>query len=244
MRYFLFLDESGDHGLSNIDPNFPVFVLCGVLISEESYKLIESKIKAIKRKYWGDKKVLFHSSDIRKCDKEFQILFDEKLKANFYRDLNKLMKEEKYTVISSVVNKDLYIKRYGKLGTDIYTLCLSNTIERTVFYMDDIKDSSKKVQILIENRGKKEDRALNEHIRNILNRGTGYVKANRIQALIESHNFYCKDDDVTGLQIADLIAYPIARYIMDRARANPAFDLISNKFYVKNARNYGLKIMP
>ncbi|MEX2589990.1 MAG: DUF3800 domain-containing protein, partial [Chitinophagales bacterium] len=35
MRYYLFLDESGDHGLKNIDSGFPVFVLCGVLISED-----------------------------------------------------------------------------------------------------------------------------------------------------------------------------------------------------------------
>ena len=33
-HYLLFLDESGDHGLANIDTNFPVFVLCGILISE------------------------------------------------------------------------------------------------------------------------------------------------------------------------------------------------------------------
>ena len=49
MQYFLFLDESGDHGLTKIDPNFPVFVLCGVLVSEISYNTIESKIRAIKK---------------------------------------------------------------------------------------------------------------------------------------------------------------------------------------------------
>jgi Protein of unknown function (DUF3800) len=154
------------------------------------------------------------------------------------------MSSEKYTIIASAVDKGLYIKRYGKLGADIYTLCLSNTIERTVFYTDDIYDLTKKVQIFIEERGAKEDKSLDSHIRNLKNRGTGYVKEKRIQNLIESHAFYCKDDDITGLQLSDLIAYPIARFVMDKNRANPAFDIFSSKFYIKNKRNYGLKIIP
>jgi len=38
MKYYLFIDESGDHGLTNNDKNFPVFVLCTVLIPHESYE--------------------------------------------------------------------------------------------------------------------------------------------------------------------------------------------------------------
>lgn len=40
MNYYLFLDECGDHGLSNIDPDFSVFVLCGTLLTEPTYILI------------------------------------------------------------------------------------------------------------------------------------------------------------------------------------------------------------
>ena len=31
----LFLDESGDHNLTVIDPNYPVFVLGGVIVDQE-----------------------------------------------------------------------------------------------------------------------------------------------------------------------------------------------------------------
>jgi len=34
MKYFFFLDETGDHGLDFIDKNFPLFLLCGCLIRE------------------------------------------------------------------------------------------------------------------------------------------------------------------------------------------------------------------
>jgi hypothetical protein len=33
-KTFLFIDESGDHGLTRIDTDFPVFLLCGVLVDE------------------------------------------------------------------------------------------------------------------------------------------------------------------------------------------------------------------
>src|SRR5260221_152844 len=36
MGLILFLDESGDHSLSKVDPQHPVFVLCGVLM-DDSY---------------------------------------------------------------------------------------------------------------------------------------------------------------------------------------------------------------
>ena len=38
MLYNFFIDESGDHGLTKIDTDFPVFLLCGVLIKEEDYE--------------------------------------------------------------------------------------------------------------------------------------------------------------------------------------------------------------
>ncbi len=80
MKHFLFIDESGDHGLVSIDPNFPVFVLCGIVISEPNYISINQGLKDLKKRFWGDRKVILHSRDIRKCDNEFQILFDVKVK--------------------------------------------------------------------------------------------------------------------------------------------------------------------
>lgn len=73
-KYHLFIDESGDHGLVNLDASFPVFLLCGLLISEENYKETRNEINELKRSFWGNKQVILHSRDIRKCEKEFQIL--------------------------------------------------------------------------------------------------------------------------------------------------------------------------
>lgn len=35
-KYYLFIDECGDHNLANYDPGFPVFTLCGILVSRQN----------------------------------------------------------------------------------------------------------------------------------------------------------------------------------------------------------------
>lgn len=243
-NYCLYLDESGNHGLTEINPQSPIFLLCGILISEENYKEFRESLNEIKRKFWGDKSVIFHSRDIRKCQKEFQILLDLDVKAEFYKQLNACISKAKYTIITSVINKDNYIKRYGTLSNDVYEMCLSFIIERAVFYLDDIYFKSKKIDIIIEKRGTKEDRRLGEHFQKLMSRGTGYVTADRLKKYGMNISFRSKKENINGLQLADLVAYPISTYAIDKNRANPAFDIFKDKFYFKNGRRYGFKMFP
>lgn len=240
--YYLFLDESGDHGLGNINPHFPVFVLCGVLFNGDNYEKCRVAMNNIKEKYWGGKEVIFHSSDIRKCQKEFQILFDLDIKGRFMNDINSVITEQDYVIIADGIQKEEYIKKYGKLS-NVYELCLSFIIERTVFYLDDIP-GDKSLCIIIEERGKKENKQLQEHFDKLLARGTAFVKPERLKALNLNIAFRSKKKNINGLQLSDLIAYPIARYVMESSRANPAFDILKPKFYMKKGRVYGLKTYP
>jgi hypothetical protein len=244
MKYSLFIDESGDHGLVNLDSNFPVFLLCGMLISEPRYTTLRNDINVIKNEFWGNKTVILHSRDIRKCEKEFQILFDLELKQQFYEQLNGVITSSDYTVFTSAIRKDKYIKTYGKLSNDVYELALSFIIERCVFFLDGITDNDKELEIIIEKRGKKEDKKLDEHFQRLMARGTGYVSAERLNVLNIQIQFLDKKENINGLQMADLLAYPIARYVIDKDRANPAFDLLEPKFYKRGSRRYGLKIFP
>jgi hypothetical protein len=244
MKYYLFLDESGDHGLVNVDPNFPVFVLCGVIISEQSHQQLEADIMGLKNRFWPGKKAILHSRDIRKCEGEFQILFDQDIKKDFYVAINHLVASSDYALIASAINKAAHIKQYGKLASDVYEIALSFILERSVFYLDDQHVAEKQLHIIIERRGKKEDAALQKHFQQLCTRGTGYVNPERIHAYGIDIEFKAKRDDVNGLQLADLTAYPIARYVMDPTRANPAFDVLEPKFYKKGGNRYGLKVFP
>jgi hypothetical protein len=67
-KYYFFIDESGDHSLQNVNADFPYFLLCGILIAEDEYKILEQKTIALKQTIFGTEKVILHSRDIRKCE--------------------------------------------------------------------------------------------------------------------------------------------------------------------------------
>lgn len=244
MKYYFFIDESGDHGLAVVNPDFPVFLLCGVIVSEVEYENIRQSFNTIKHSLWGNKEVIFHSRDIRKCEKEFSVLFDLEKKKWFYERINEVISKHHYTVIASAIKKDIYIKRFGRLSDDVYELSLSFLIERAVFFLDDIKQSNKSLEIVIEKRGLKEDKKLEEHFQRLLSRGTGYVSAERLASYKLKITFKSKKENINGLQLADLVAYPTARYVIEPKRANPAFDLVEQKIYSKDGKLYGLKVYP
>lgn len=133
MRYYFFLDETGDHGLNYVDKNFPLFLLCGCLIRENYLKDMEGKVNAFKQRYFKTNSVILHSRNIRKCEGAFQVLFDLKLKASFYDDINSIFKEGEYLIIGSSVDKEEHMKRYGKGAKDPYALSLSFILERLIF---------------------------------------------------------------------------------------------------------------
>lgn len=213
-------------------------------MSKDDYEPLNLGFNQIKQKLWGDSKVIFHSRDIRKCEKEFKILLDNDIKAAFYKELNLAISDSNYTVISSIVDKEKYIKRYGKLRNDVYEIALSFIVERAVFFLDSVTERNKNLYLIIEKRGKREDAKLRNYINDLLRIGTYYVSPGRLLTYNIKVHFVDKRKNINGLQLSDLVAYPIARYSMDKERANPAFDIIEPKIYKRGTKVFGLKIFP
>ncbi len=65
--YIVFVDESGDHGMANIDPAFPLFVLSCCLISKRDYMAaVVPAIQRIKFATFGHDAVVLHEREIRR----------------------------------------------------------------------------------------------------------------------------------------------------------------------------------
>jgi hypothetical protein len=246
VKYFFFLDETGDHGLNYVDNNFPLFLLCGCLVREDHLKSMQTSVAAMKHRFFSTDKVILHSRDIRKCEGSFQILFDLNIKAAFYQELNTILGESEYAIIGSGINKIEHIKKYGKGAKDPYSLALSFVIERMVFCLDRIdKDST--IELLVEERGKKEDGMLLAHFNATMDRGTYYVTPARLKRKIVRFGFHSKKENIVGLQIADLCAYPLARSILNPDEPYVPFQIIKGKIYCNDKGEYegwGLKIFP
>ena len=100
--------------------------------------------------------------------------------------------------------------------------------------------------MLAESRGEVEDDLLKGVYQQLKVNGTRY------QRLANITNFWMekKEVNITGLQIADLAAYPIATKIFRPMRENKAFDVLTPKIYAAPKRKggdilgYGLKVFP
>ena len=95
-----------------------------------------------------------------------------------------------------------------------------------------------KTTVSFEARGKKEDEDLELTFLR-LTQNENYQGRFDIKILPKISN-------CLGLQLADLVARPIGRHVMNPEQPNRAFDIIKNKIDSKNGKleGYGLKIFP
>lgn len=78
--YIVYVDESGDHSLTSIDPEFPVFVFAFCIFENSAYaRTVLPSLQSFKFKYFGHDLVNLHSHEIRKARKELAILRDRDL---------------------------------------------------------------------------------------------------------------------------------------------------------------------
>lgn len=73
----LFLDESGDHNLSIIDPQYPVFVLGGVIVDQHyAESEMAERVAEFKRRVFGRDDIVLHTAEIVRNQGPFAGLID------------------------------------------------------------------------------------------------------------------------------------------------------------------------
>lgn len=240
----MFLDESGDHSLVKIDEQFPVFCLAGCIFDESEYQQnSKAKIDAFKIRYFSDSNVILHSRGIRKCEPPFNILLNAVTKQGFYTDLNNLIASLPYTILASAILKTKLKDQYSDPANP-YTLSLEFLIERFLYFLEENNDIG---YISVESRDPKSNTDLLTAFTETINNGNGmHITGKRFQKKIQKMIFVTKQQNENGHQIADLVAYPTAKYALDPSKGNPAFDVIRPRFREKGKEifGYGLKIFP
>lgn len=101
-----------------------------------------------------------------------------------------------------------------------------------------------RVHIIAEARGKREDDELRLSFLNTVTYGTEFVPAARFRKITFHLQFKPKAMNVVGTQLADLAAYPIARYVINPGKPLPAYEVVRKRFYVGPGWIHGLKIFP
>jgi len=132
--HHLFLDESGDHSLAHIDAGYPVFVLGGILVADDStLESIERAVAAFKRDFFGNADIVLHTADITRNRRGFESLADPEVRGHFQRRLNALFAALEFSVVACVIRKRALLERHGGLAVDPYMLSLGIVVERFCF---------------------------------------------------------------------------------------------------------------
>lgn len=241
----MFLDESGDHNLAKIDASYPMFVLAGCIFDFDYYlQEAEKKVNELKIKYFGKTNIILRSYDIRKQKGDFACLVDKKKREAFYEAIDILVGNLNFTVIAAAINKTKLKGQYGH-PTNPYHLCLQFILERAVMYLG---RSNGKIMFRIESRETHNDQKLSEVYEHFRTTDHSLFKKDEIQSKLTDLSFNQKTQNIAGMQIADLVAYPIGKWVLDNSRENKAFTIIEKKLHKKPGTNtylnYGLKVFP
>ncbi len=236
-EYIIFADESGNQGLYSINPENPVFVLAFCIFKKADYiSIVKSAIAKFKLDFWGHDLVVLHNHEIRKSKGAFAFLFNEEMRRIFVHSLNEVVRHIPFSIVSAAVDKRHLINNLDT--NNPYFLALDSCLKQTTTFLDEMGQHNHLTHLIVESRGSREDKDLELAFRKI-----------SLQTIARQYpidiKFANKQTNSGGLQIADLVAHPIARYVLKREQPNKTFDIVKEKLlgYPKY-EGIGLKCHP
>jgi hypothetical protein len=244
--YIVYVDESGDHSLTAINPEYPVFVLAFCIFHKRHYaEAVVPALTRFKFTHFGHDMLVLHEHDIRKEKNGFHFA-DRAAKQAFMAELGGIIEAHNFILISVAIDKYKLARRYDAPDNP-YHIALMFCLERLYYFLREKGQEERRTHVVVENRGRKEDDELELEFRRICdgNNGTG-------RELPFELVFADKKTNSLGLQLADLVARPIGLQVIRPEQENRAFEVLEKKLYCRNGREgvgsgyegYGLKRFP
>ncbi|HEX8830536.1 MAG TPA: DUF3800 domain-containing protein [Longimicrobium sp.] len=238
--FIVFADESGDHGLATLDPNYPMFVLALCLFTKEEYAGITvPAVLRLKFKHFGHDQVILHEHEIRKTIGHFRFLTDANRRPGFYADLNALVEAAPFTLVAAAIHKEKHRARHTSPANP-YHIALSFGLESLYRHLENLGCREGITHMMFEKRGAKEDAELELEFRRVCDGHNAAGRRFPFEIVMAD-----KKCNSPGLQVADLVARPIGRHILDPAQPNRAYDVLSRKFRRGpggSVQGWGLKV--
>lgn len=228
MKYRLYVDEVGNPDLNaSQDPNHRYLSLTGVIL-ELGYvdETVFPALEGLKRKYFGshpDEPVILHRKELLNKKHPFVSLRDPAIEAAFNVDILRLFADLDYTVLTAVIDKLEHQQRYQAWRFDPYHYCLTILVERYVLWL---RRREAVGDVMAESRGGKEDRRLKDSFERAYSMGSDFIRPEVFDAYLTSKSLKVKpkSNNIAGLQLADLIAYPSFRATLARHEGLPLPD--------------------
>jgi hypothetical protein len=224
-----------------IDCSYPVFVLAFCIVRKDHYaRELLPRVTEFKFRHFGHDQVILHERDIRKDLGPFSILREPTRKAVFINELTDLIDAADLTLIASVIRKDRLVGQYAR-PQNPYEIALGFGLERLQMWLNR-RGAQGVTPVILECRGRREDDELELEFRRIC-AGANF----RGSGLSLEPRFTPKQANVPGLQVADLIARPVGRSVLNPRQPNRAYEVIERKLDRRpggSVQGWGLKVFP
>jgi len=256
MKYRMYVDECGNPDLESSDNPIHRFLsLTGVIIELEYVgSTLFGQMESLKSKYFAshpDDPIILHRKEIVNAKYPFEALKDDKTRQQFDAELLDLLKTWEYAVVTVCLDKQAHKETYRVWRYEPYHYCLALLIERYVIFLEQRQAEG---DVLAESRGGKEDRRLKDSFSRLWKSGTEYVSPERIQNVLTSKQLKVKPkaNNISGLQIADIIAHPSrTEILLENGKRNvelapfakQVVAILQGKYYQHEGRIFGKKFL-
>jgi len=240
--FIVFADESGDHSLTNVSREYPVFVLSFCIIKKSDYiESVSPLLQRFKFRWWAHDGVVLHSMRIRRQEPPFVFLKSIEKRERFMADLTDTLAKCPFTLIAGVIHKARLREQYVQ-PENPYSIALRFCLERAHEFFLEQDQVQRQTGFLFECRGRKEDAELAIVFRTLCERLS--LRGRMPKFSIE---FFEKKANLLGLQVADLVSTPIGRHISQPQKSNRAFEMVQRKFVRRPNGDFmgtGLRVFP
>ncbi|MDO4697930.1 MAG: DUF3800 domain-containing protein [Pasteurellaceae bacterium] len=228
--FMVYVDESGDHSLQSIDPNYPIFVLAFCIFYKQHYLAqVVPKVQQLKFDYFGHDMVVLHEHEIRKEKGAFNIFTSLEDRQIFISKLSEIMEQINFVLAACVIEKNK-LNNHKDIAHP-YHFSLKHCLETLYDFVCEKNQQDKITFVAVESRGKKEDKELELEFLRICSGDNRFKKELPFRVKVVP-----KQINSVGLQVADLVARPIGRYALDGSQENRAFEILKSKFYCEGGR--------
>jgi len=249
--YRLYIDESGDqtyYDYSNIRFDTPAerfLALMGFAIKRSQRIVLNAELEKIKLECLNsdpDNPIILHRKDIINKKRGFYILQDSKKEEEFNSRLLKLLSDLDYVLFLVVMDKKSHFEKYKQAAFHPYHYALTALMER---YCGFLNFHNIKGDIWAEKRGGKEDKKLEEAFSCVFEHGTNFRESSFFRKALTSTKltFREKSANISGLQIADILAFPCKqKFLFEKRLIEAPADIFGNKICEKVEYKYNMQV--
>lgn len=186
-------------------------------MSSEQYSAFHKSLAKIKMDIFGTEKIILHALELTRTrdakQKELKIIAHPDKRRNFYYLLNELITKTDCKVFGFVIHKPTYAKQYGGNSPEPYFLAFGNILRQFIAFLT----PREKGIIQVEQRSKILDKQFLLAWESAKLTGIQGMKGSELSKhKIITPEILGKSWENSGLEIADLICYRLARYYMGK----------------------------